>query len=87
MEYSWGIHRVYVGYTYVSRMCRVCIGYVSGMCRNILGAKKVLRNGLAVSLAMAKMSKKMKTFAKFQGLISKKCNFFTQKFVYSIYFQ
>ena len=57
------MYRVCVGY--VSGMYRLCIGYVSGMCRNILGAKKVLRNGLAVSLAMAKMSKKMKMFAKF----------------------
>ena len=38
MGYSWGIRRVFVGYTYVSVMCRLCIGYVSGMCRNILGA-------------------------------------------------
>ena len=28
--YSWGIHGVFMGYTYVSGMCRVCIGYVSG---------------------------------------------------------
>ena len=33
MGYSWDIHRVFMGYTYVSGMCRVCIGYVSGMCR------------------------------------------------------
>ena len=31
--YSWGIRRVFMGYTYVSGMCRVCIGYVSGMYR------------------------------------------------------
>ena len=65
MGYSWGVHRVFMEYSYVSGMYRVCVGYVSGMRRNIWGAKKVLRNGLAVSLAMAKMSKKMKTFAKF----------------------
>mgnify|MGYP003517584331 CR=1 FL=1 len=40
--YSWGIHGVFMGYTYVSGMCRVCIGYVSGMRRDIRGAKKVL---------------------------------------------
>ncbi len=28
-----------MGYTYVSGMCRVCIGYVSGKCRSIQGAK------------------------------------------------
>ena len=30
MGYSWGIHGVFMEYTYVSGMCRVCIGYVSG---------------------------------------------------------
>ena len=45
MGYMWDIRGVFTGYSYVSVMCRVCIGYVSGMCRNILGAKKVLRNG------------------------------------------
>ena len=39
MGCSWDIHGVFVGYTYVSGMCRVCVGYVSGMCRNIRGAK------------------------------------------------
>ena len=38
MGYSWGIHGVFVGYTYVSGMCRVCIGNVSGMCRKRQGA-------------------------------------------------
>ena len=37
--YSRGIHGVFMGYTYVSGMCRVCIGYVSGMYRNIQGAR------------------------------------------------
>ena len=31
MEYTRGIRRVFMGYTYVSGICRVCIGYVSGM--------------------------------------------------------
>ena len=26
--YSWGVHGVFVGYTYVSGMCRVCIGNI-----------------------------------------------------------
>ena len=34
MEYTRGIRGVFMGYTYVSGMCRVCIGYVSGMYRN-----------------------------------------------------
>ena len=33
------IRGVFMGYTYVSGMCRVCIGYVSGKCRNIQGAR------------------------------------------------
>ena len=41
MGYTWGIHGVFIGYTYVSGMCRVCIGYVSGMCREC-----VERNGV-----------------------------------------
>ena len=34
VEYSWGIHRVFMGYSYVSVMCRLCIGYVSVIYRN-----------------------------------------------------
>ena len=41
----WDIRGVFMGYSYVSGMYRVCVGYVSGMRRNIWGAKKVLRNG------------------------------------------
>ena len=33
LGYLWDIHGVFVGYTYVSGMCRVCIGYVSGIYR------------------------------------------------------
>ena len=33
MGYMWDIHGVFMGYTYVSGMCRVCVGNVSGMCR------------------------------------------------------
>ena len=36
--HSWGIRRVFMGYTYVSGMCRVCIGCVSGTCRYIKSA-------------------------------------------------
>ena len=35
-----GIRGVFVGYTYVSGMCRECIGYVSVTCRNKRRAKK-----------------------------------------------
>ena len=35
MEYVWSIRGVFIEYTYVSGMCRVCIGYVSGKCRKI----------------------------------------------------
>ena len=39
MGYTRSIRGVYVGYTYVSGMCRVCIGYVSGKCRRGRGAR------------------------------------------------
>ena len=35
MGYSRSIRRVFMGYSYVSVMCRLCIGYVSVMYRNI----------------------------------------------------
>ena len=35
MEYTWGIYRVFIGYTYVSGMCRVCVGYLSEKYREI----------------------------------------------------
>ena len=38
MGYSRDIHGVFVGYTYVSGMCRVCIGNVSGTYRKEQGA-------------------------------------------------
>ena len=31
--YSWHIHRVFTGYSYVSVMYRLCVGYVSVMYR------------------------------------------------------
>ena len=33
LEYSWDIRGVFVGYSWDIRMYRVCVGYVSGMCR------------------------------------------------------
>ena len=38
MGHMWSIRGVFMGYTYVSGMCRVCIGYVSGKCRRGLSA-------------------------------------------------
>ena len=35
-EYSADIHKVVIGYSYVSGMYRVCVGYVSRMYRNRL---------------------------------------------------
>ena len=29
MGYSWGIHGVFIGYTYVSVMYRLCVGYAT----------------------------------------------------------
>ena len=37
MGYTRDIRGVFMGYTYVSGMCRVCVGYVSGICRRIWG--------------------------------------------------
>ena len=37
--YTRGIRGVFTAYTYVSGMCRVCIGYVSGKYRRGRGAK------------------------------------------------
>ena len=33
LGYSWGIHGVFVEYSWDIRMYRVCVGYVSGMYR------------------------------------------------------
>ena len=41
IEYTRGIRGVFIGYTYVSGMCRVCIGYVSGTRWKIQGAERV----------------------------------------------
>ena len=40
MGYSRSIQGVFTGYSYVSVMCRLCIGYVSVMYRNRHDAKK-----------------------------------------------
>ena len=37
MEYSADIHKVVIGYSYVSGMYRVCVGYVSRMYRVCIG--------------------------------------------------
>ena len=34
MGHTWSIRGVFMGYTYVSGMYRVCIGYVSGIYGN-----------------------------------------------------
>ena len=39
MGHTRDIRGVFVGYTYVSGMCRECIGYVSGIYRKIRGGK------------------------------------------------
>ena len=37
-EYSRGIRGVFMGYSWDIRMYRVCVGYVSGMCRECVEA-------------------------------------------------
>ena len=39
MAYTRSIRGVFTGYSYVSGMCRECIGYVSGIYRKIRGGK------------------------------------------------
>ena len=41
LGYSWHIHGVFTGYSYVSVMCRLCIGYVSVMRRLCIGTSCV----------------------------------------------
>ena len=47
MEYMWSIRGIFIEYTYVSGMCRVCIGYVSGMYRESI-EKYNEREGCAI---------------------------------------
>ena len=42
MGHSWDIRGVFRGYSYVSVMYRLCVGYVSVMYRNILRARGFL---------------------------------------------
>ena len=39
--HGWGIHGVYVGYSWDIRMYRVCVGYVSGMYRECIETSEV----------------------------------------------
>ena len=63
--HTWGIRGVFMGYTYVSGMCRVCIGYVSGKCRSIQGAKGEggIRQGTNIVFRLLLCSCKKKHFA------------------------
>ena len=71
MAYTWGIRGVFMGYTYVSGMCRVCIGYVSGKCRSIQGAKGEggLRRGTNIVHWLLLCSCKKKHFAEYTILV------------------
>ena len=40
-SFGWGIHGVYVGYSWDIRMYRVCVGYVSGMYRECIETSEV----------------------------------------------
>ena len=39
----WSIHGIYVEYSWDIRMCRLCIGYVSVMCRLSVEAEEERR--------------------------------------------
>ena len=41
MRYSWDIRGVFTEYSWNIRMYRVCVGYVSGMCRECIGTNRV----------------------------------------------
>ena len=47
MGYSLGIRGIFTGYSYVSVMCRLCIGYVSVIYRNILGGESFFYKSLS----------------------------------------
>ena len=55
-EYSWDISRVFTEYSWDIRMYRVCVGYVSGMCRNKQVASGVQKQQLAPGLEKVKLS-------------------------------
>ena len=50
MGYSRSIRRVFMGYSYVSVMCRLCVGYVSVMYRNRHDAIGIFDNYGIISL-------------------------------------
>ena len=64
MGYLRDIHGVFMGYTYVSGMCRVYIGYVSGMCRKKRDAARFLFKFRAgkVSICANKLSYKYRLY-------------------------
>jgi len=40
LGYSWDIRGIFTEYSWNIRMCRVCVGYVSGMCREYIETNK-----------------------------------------------
>lgn len=41
MGYSWHIRGIFIEYSYVSVMCRLCIGYALVICRDMQGAREI----------------------------------------------
>ncbi len=50
MGYSWNIYGIFMEYSYVSVMCRLCIGYASVMYRNYLLPRRFERDKKAPTL-------------------------------------
>ena len=48
--YSWNIYGIFMEYSYVSVMCRLCIGYASVMYRNYLLPRRFERDKKAPTL-------------------------------------
>ena len=68
-----GIRGVFMGYTYVSGMCRVCIGYVSGKCRRGQGARGDYSNFVQekINLQQQKQQKTIQTKNKEGGWLKR----------------
>ena len=62
--YSWSIRGVFTEYSWDIRMYRVCVGYVSGMCRECIETNK--KNGGSICIFesfVLSLQKIMITFA------------------------
>ena len=88
LGYSWGIRGVFVGYSWDIRMYRVCVGYVSGMCRESveryneqgISEEQARRLRDKISCRYLQDSKKSSTFVENLG----KCGFWIKNYEFLI---